>query len=102
MMFELTNMSKAVFTLGTLVEVADGIGDREHLGYLEPIQEAHPLLRYGSSDHKIDQRSLNSTMTGVSNRRDLQVKVNLSTFKDEKSKDVVTYHSWQWDVAIFC
>ena len=30
------------------------------------------------------------------------VKVNLPTFKDEKTKDAVTYHSWQWDVAIFC
>ena len=23
-------------------------------------------------------------------------------FKDEKTEDAVTYHSWQWDVAIFC
>ena len=23
-------------------------------------------------------------------------------FKDEKTKDAVTYHSWQWDIAIFC
>ena len=30
------------------------------------------------------------------------MKVNLLIFKDKKSKDVVTYHSWQWDVAIFC
>ena len=29
------------------------------------------------------------------------MKVNLPIFKDEKSKDVVAYHSWQWDVAIF-
>ena len=34
--------------------------------------------------------------------RGLRVKVNLLTFKDEKTKDVVTYHSWQWDIAIFC
>ena len=32
----------------------------------------------------------------------LRVKVNLLIFKDEKTKDAVTYHSWQWDVAIFC
>ena len=30
------------------------------------------------------------------------VKVNLSIFKDEKTKDPVTYHSWWWDVAFFC
>ena len=30
------------------------------------------------------------------------MKVNLPTFKDEKTKDAVTYHSWQWDMAIFC
>ena len=33
--------------------------------------------------------------------RDLQVKVNLPVFKDEKSKDAVTFWSWWWDVAIF-
>ena len=30
------------------------------------------------------------------------MKVNLLTFKDEKTKNVETYHSLQWDVAIFC
>ena len=34
--------------------------------------------------------------------RGLRVKVNLPIIKDEKTKDAVTYHSWQWDVAIFC
>ena len=34
--------------------------------------------------------------------RGLRVKVNLLIFKDEKTKDAETYHSWQWDVAIFC
>ena len=29
------------------------------------------------------------------------MKVNLPIFKDEKSKDAVTYCSWQWDVTIF-
>ena len=28
------------------------------------------------------------------------MKINLPIFKDEKTKDAVTYHSWQWDVAI--
>ena len=26
----------------------------------------------------------------------------LPTFKDEKAEDTVTYHSWQWDVSVFC
>ena len=30
------------------------------------------------------------------------MKVNPLTFKDEKTKDTVTYHSWWWDKAIFC
>ena len=34
--------------------------------------------------------------------RGIREKVNLPIFKDEKTKDVVTYHSWQWDIAIFC
>ena len=34
--------------------------------------------------------------------RGLRVKVNLPIFKDEKTKDTVTYHSWWWDIAIFC
>ena len=34
--------------------------------------------------------------------RGFRVKVNLSTFKDEKAKDAVTYHSWHWDVLYFC
>ena len=33
--------------------------------------------------------------------RGLRVKVNLQTFKDKKTKDAVTYHLWQWDIAIF-
>ena len=28
------------------------------------------------------------------------MKVNLPIFKDEKTKDGVTYHSWWWDIAI--
>ena len=33
--------------------------------------------------------------------RGLRVKVNLLIFKDEKTKDVVTYHLWWWDITIF-
>ena len=30
------------------------------------------------------------------------MKVNLPIFKDKKTKNAVTYHSWQWHMAIFC
>ena len=30
------------------------------------------------------------------------MKVYLLIFKDEQNKDAVTYHLWQWNVAIFC
>ena len=29
------------------------------------------------------------------------MKVSLPIFKDQKTKDAVTYHSWWWDIAIF-
>ena len=44
MMFMLANMSEVVLTHGVLVEVADGIVDREHLGFPDTSQEGHPLL----------------------------------------------------------
>ena len=33
--------------------------------------------------------------------RGFRVKVNLLIFKDKKTKDPVTYYSWQWDITIF-
>ena len=44
MTFQLTNTSEVVFTLGVLVGVADVIGNREHLRFLDASWEAHPLL----------------------------------------------------------
>ena len=63
-----------------------------------------------SSNWGSNRSSQNSTVTRVSGEsnwpkwpgRGLRVKVNLLTFKDEKTKDAVTYCSWWWDVAIFC
>ena len=46
------------------------------------------------------RRSRESNQAGRRGRC-LRVKVNLLIFKDEKIKDAVTYHSWQWDIAIF-
>ena len=94
--------------LGMSVDVVDGIGDREHQGFLEVPPEALPLLGW-EFDRGSDQSSLHLTVMRASSSshrsacvgRGLQVKVILPIFKDEKSKDAVTYHPWQWDVAIF-
>ena len=43
MTFALTTTSEVVLTLGVL-EVADGKGGREHLGFLDAFLEVHPLL----------------------------------------------------------
>ena len=42
-----------------------------------------------------------SNWAGRAGRR-LRVNVILLIFKDEKTKDTVTYYSWWWGVAIFC
>ena len=47
---------------------------------------------------RVSQESGQSGWTG----RGFRVKVNLSTFKDKMAKDTVTYHSWHWDVSVFC
>ena len=47
---------------------------------------------------QVSRESGQSGWTG----RSFRVKVNLPTFKDEKAKDAVTYHSWHWDVSVFC
>ena len=45
--------------------------------------------------------------TSLESNRSVQVglgpsaKINLPNFKDEKTKEAVTYHSWQWDIATF-
>ena len=30
------------------------------------------------------------------------MKINLPIFKDEDTKDAVTYHSWRWDLMVYC
>ena len=62
-----------------------------------------------SSDWRSEWSSHQLTMTRGSRwsnwagraERGLRVKVNLPIFKDEKTKDTVTYNSWLWDIAIF-
>ena len=66
----------------------------------------------GSSDWGSECSSHQLTMTkgsGGSNSagrtgRGLRVKVSLPIFKDEKTKDAMTYltYSWWWDIVIFC
>ena len=53
---------------------------------------SHQLTRMGQSRE--------SNQAGREGRG-LRMKVNLPIFKDEKTKDAVTYHSWRWDIAIF-
>ena len=92
-----------------------GGGGRQHRwqgppGVPRGFSEGSPSSWGGSSDCKSDQSPLHSTIMGASSRsnrsvsagRDHWVKISMPIFKDEKSKDAVTYHSWQWDVALFC
>ena len=30
------------------------------------------------------------------------MKINLPIFKDEDTKDAVTYQSWRWDLTVYC
>ena len=46
---------------------------------------------------RVSRESSHSGQTG----RGFRVKVNLPTFKDEKAKDTVIYHSWQWELSMF-
>ena len=63
----------------------------------------------GSSDKGSEWSSHQSTMTRGSREsnqagregKGLRMKVNLPTIKDKKTKDTVTCHSLQWDIAIF-
>ena len=96
--------------LSVLVEVVGGTEDKEDHGFIEKLLVVYPLLRGGSSDWGSHQSSQQLTMMTVSREsnqtlwagRSLRVKINLPIFQDRKTKDVVTYHSWQWDIAIFC
>ena len=73
------------------------------------LSRGSPSSEGESSDCKSDQSSLHSTIMGAPSRSNRSahvgkgpwVKVNLPIFKDKKSKNVVTYSSWQRDVAIF-
>ena len=64
----------------------------------------------GSSNWGSDWSSWHSTVMRVSGEsnwpaqpgRGLRMKVNLPNFKDEKTKDTVTYHLLQWNIAVFC
>ena len=69
-----------------------------------------PSSGVNSSDGQSECSSWHSNQMRVSResgqlgwtRRTFRVKVNLPTFKDEKAKDAVTYHSWHWNMSVFC
>ena len=103
-----TEMSQGMHGLGMLV------GRRYHRRQGRPkfpqvASGGSPSSGGQSSNQGSDQSSNQLTLTRGSregNRpvwagRGLRVKVNLLIFKDEKTKDAVTYHSWQWDMVIF-
>ena len=55
-----------------------------------------------SSQHLTVARASGKSKWPVWPGRGVRMKVNLLTSKDEKTKDVVTYLLWWWDIAIFC
>ena len=69
-----------------------------------------PYLGGDSLDEQSEQSLQDSNKMRISQergwswwiRRGFRVKVNLPTFKDEEAKDVVAYHSWHWDMPVFC
>ena len=74
------------------------------------VKGGSPSLGGNISDRQSEQSSWHSNQMRVSQesgqsgktRRGFWVKVNLPTFKDEKAKDSVTYHLWQWVLSMFC
>ena len=38
---------------------------------------------------------------GRRHREETHMKINLPIFKDEDAKDMVTYHSWIWDLTVY-
>ena len=95
--------------LSILDEAEGGAEGKEGHSFLETPLVVHPLLGVGVSIGGSNQSSQHSTLTRASGEgnqpawpgRDLRVKVNLPTFKGQETKNAVTYHSWQGDVAIF-
>ena len=92
-----------------------GQGSRQHRRqgrpwFLRGMSGGSPSSWGESSDQGSHWNSQQSTMMRASGEstwpvqpgRGLRVMVNLLIFKDEKTKNAVSYCSWWWDIAIFC
>ena len=106
-MWVIMGLSGEMLILRMWVEVEDDIEDKAPHNCWDMFLE--DLSLQGSSNWGSNQSSHHSTMMGWSREgnwggragRGLKGKVNLLIFKDEKTKDTVTYYLWRWDVATF-
>ena len=106
-MWVITGLSREILFLNMWVDVEDGIEDKAPHNYWDT-SGGSPSSRGGSSNWGNNWSSHQPTMTRAYREgngagwagRGLRVKVNLPIIKDEKTKDAVTYHLWQWDVVI--
>ena len=91
------------------LDLVEDAGNREHQGFLEVLLEALPLQGIGVLIEEVIKALCTlhwwEHLATVTDEHvwevGLQLKVNLPIFKDEKTKDAVTYHSWWCNVAIF-
>ena len=100
----IADLSRETLILSKLVKVVGSTEDKEGHSFMETLLVVHPLFGGGSCNQESDESSQQSTMMTVSGEgnqpvqagRGLRVKVILPIFKDEKTKDAVTYCSWQY------
>ena len=96
--------------LDASLDMVDDAGNSECQGFLEVLPEAHPLQGVGVLIEVVIEALCTqhwwqhpATVTDQHVQEEIsEWRVNLPIFKGEKTKDAVTYHSWQWDVVIFC
>ena len=101
--------TKVALLLNVLMEGSRWCRQHRTLQVLGGSSTDLPSSGGGSPDKGYNKSSLHSTIMRTSRGRNnsahagrgLWVKVDLSIFKDEKGKNMVTYHSWQGDVANF-
>ena len=100
-MWLIAELSKETLILSILVEVVDSTDNKVDHDFLETPLVVHPLLGVGVLIEEVikDLCSkpwwvLRESNWPVWAGRGLRVKVNLPIFKDEKTKDAVTYCLW--------
>ena len=107
----IVGLSRGMLVINVWVEVEDSIEDKVPHNYQETLLVGLPLQGEGVLIREVSGVPISQPWwegpreSNWARRagRGLRVKVNLLIFKDEKTKDTVTYHSWQWwDIGIFC